>query len=546
MERLEELPTALLVLDNCEHLVGIAAPVRRLLEQVPGLSLLATSRQVLAVTGERRIEVPPLPAEAARAWFLFQAQAARTDIPLVEPSQVAVDKIVTQLDGVPLALELAAAWSSALTLPEIAEQLAHSQDLLVRRDGAGDPRHTALKDTISASFASLPTELRTFWLSLSVFRGGWQRKAAETICGPATQGVVGALAALRDRSLVTASENVDGLRWNLLAPLREFAETSLTPPDAQILRERHSNYYLIFADHAADVIHHQDVAKAFALLEREEANTIAALLYGLSAEPVFVLRSLGLLRRLTWHWWVRGRSHNHLLVLPPIQDLQARTAEFEGDGLGIVLRTLAEVAASPHDAEPLYRQALAVHEQTANLRLRAEVSENLAHLLISQGRFAEALELATTLIGKYEVIREKQEVSYWLANKARWHQQNGEHKQALALYQRAYALNQELGLVGWSSKLTIDMAPFLIEVGQAAEAEKRLHSAVAWFKEAGETWNHAEALATLGEVLRYRSQFVEARAILEESLRLWIALRSPTRIEAIRAKIRELESMSTL
>jgi len=543
VERLNAFPTALLLFDNAEHLPGVAHPLRALLERVPGLSLLATSRQTLGILGERRIELGPLPSTAARDWFAHQAQAARTDFRLTEQSRAAVDEIVERLDGLPLALELAAAWSSALTPKQIAAQLARSQDLLVRRDGAGDPRHTALKDTIAASFASLPEDLRPFWLSLSVFRGGWLHEAAEALCPQAAVGTIPALAALRDRSLVTATETPDGLRWNLLAPLREFAEAALTPEERQQLQERHGDYFLNFAAHAAYTVHYQDTAHAFALLEREEANITAAILFGLCATPEFVIRTINLCRGLSWHWWVRGRNHLAPQVLSLFQDLAQRVDAFTGDDKGLVLRSLAEGATSRGElstAEGYYQEALTVHRATGNLRYRAECTENLGNLLARQGRYQEAIPLAQSLRVDYEALDEQQEVAYWLSHEAAWQEQQGNAAETAALLKRAYALNQALGKVGWAAKTATSLGKYLCHEGDSAQAEAILQAAVAEFDRTAETWNHADALDKLGEVLFLREKNTEAKQVLQQALSLWEQLRLPEKSDATQTRLNAL------
>lgn len=543
VERLSAFSTVLLVVDNTEHLPGIAHLLRALLERVPGLSLLATSRQTLGISGERRIELGPLPRTAARDWFAYQAQAARIDFQLTDQSTVAVDEIVERLDGVPLALELAAAWSSALTPQEIAQHLAHSQDLLVRRDSAGDPRHTTLKDTIAASFATLPEDLRPFWLSLSVFRGGWLREAAEAICPSVALGTIAALAALRDRSLVTATETAEGLRWNLLAPLREFAEATLTPDERHWLQVRHCDHFLHFAAHAAYTVHYQDTASAFALLEREEANSTAAILFGLRATPDLVIRTINLCRGLSWHWWVRGRNHLAPQILPLFRDLGQRLDEFTGDDKGLVLRSLAESATRRGElalAEGYYQEALAVHRATGNLRYRAECTENLGNLLARQGRYPEAVLLAQHLRADYEAQEEWQEVAYWLSHEAAWEEQQGNTEAATALLKQAYALNLKIGKLSWAAKIAISLGKYLCAEGDPAQAEAILRDAVAEFERTDETWNHADSLDKLGDVLVFREKRTEAKPIFEKALSLWEQLRLPEKSATTRTRLNAL------
>ena len=376
---------------------GAAPIVRSLLERVGGLSILVTSRQTLGLRGEARVEIPALAEDDAVKWFLHQAQAARADFALTPENEESVRAVCRRLDGLPLALELAAAWTPALTPGEIVLRLERPMELLVRPGGPGsDPRHAALAETIAASFRLLPEGVADLWLALSVFRDGWWRDAAEAVTGRAD--AAGALALLRERSLVSAAETSEGMRWSLLAPLREFAADALPPGAEADLRRRHADHYLRWAHQVASELYHVDAARSFALLEGDEANIQAALREALAGEGERLGFALTVFRGLGWHWWVRGKTHLGAALTPALDALESRLQgeELSGNLRASVLRAAAATAWRRGDlplAEARYREARALHDLEGDPHGATAAGERLADLWTESGRHAEAVAL---------------------------------------------------------------------------------------------------------------------------------------------------------
>lgn len=207
-----------------------------LLSRVPRLTILATSRQRLFVAGERELAVPPLPVPPEDAGavspevlmrvpsvqlFADRAQAARPDFQITARGAEAVAALCRRLEGIPLALELAASWAQALTP---AQMLARTQQgpggQAARRTKGVADRHRTLWATIAWGYDLLPPELRRFWARLSVFRRGWTAEAAGGVCREPS--ALFGLTQLRARSLVLAEEAGDGMRWRMLEALRDF------------------------------------------------------------------------------------------------------------------------------------------------------------------------------------------------------------------------------------------------------------------------------------------------------------------------------------
>lgn len=520
--RLAELPTVLLALDNLEHLGEASGPATQaLLERLPGLSVLATSRQPLGARGELRMELGPLDEASARAWFVHQARAARAEFEVTDANESGVLAICRRLDGLPLALELAAAWCGTLSPGQIAARLERPLELLVRPGGPGpEPRHAALAETISASFRLLPPDVAAFWLDLSVFRGGWWLDAAEAVTGRSDAAQT--LAILRERSLVRAEERREGMRYSLLAPLREFAETALDPEAEAALRRRHAAHFLAWSHRVASVDFPADPARGFALLEGEEPNTLAALLVGLGSSGDELSDAMRVFRGLAWHWWVRGKSHLFDAVVPAIEALEARLDEFSGSLRGAVLWLVADRQIDRGEgraAEARLREARALLREGGDPA--TGVTELLATLLGRLGRFDEAIELLEAERAAAERVGAREAVASWLGRLVAACRDAGRWEEHFAYGQRCRDLYVAQGMSGWAGKIDIELAIPLCDRGEPQLAESRLRDAIALYARAGESWNQADAEKTLGLVLRRQNQDAEAREALERAAALW-------------------------
>lgn len=279
----------LLVLDNCEHLATACADLAQiLLGACPGLRILATSREALGLTGETVWLVPslslpaltlhvtqdtkhlsdpePLAGFEAVRLFVERATAASRGFVLTGQNAEVVARICRQLDGIPLAIELAAAWVKVLSVDEIAARLLAGPRFLMTGGRAVVPRHRTMTAAIDASYRLLTEPERRLFTQLSVFAGGWTLAAAEAVTAAeavdqdtrpaAIRGVepdstLGLLARLVDKSLVVVEQGTNGdVRYRLLEPLRQFARERIEASGTAVVRDRHASYFLDLAEGA--------------------------------------------------------------------------------------------------------------------------------------------------------------------------------------------------------------------------------------------------------------------------------------------------------
>jgi predicted ATPase len=270
----------LLILDNAEHLVDrVAEIVLRLLQAVPGLRLLVTSRQRLEVPGEVILPLLPLQSLSERetssspavALFLDRARNARPDFVLSDRNRRHILEICQLLQGMPLALELAAARVVAQSPEQIADTLKASLIELGSRQRGLSPRHRTIRASISGSFEMLSPEARSFVAKLSAFRGGWTAAAAREVTGNAETEAL--LEDLTARSIVYAREDPAGsMRYAFLDSIRQFAQQQLGDEEAGNLADLHAEYFLALAARVSE-----DDEASLRPLDREQDNLLAAL-----------------------------------------------------------------------------------------------------------------------------------------------------------------------------------------------------------------------------------------------------------------------------
>lgn len=315
---------ALVVLDNCEHLLAACAElVDALLRGCPSLTILATSRAPLGGSGEFTWRVPSmsLPTEApcepirslrpsdAVALFIDRAAQVHPNFAITAANAPAVAQICHDLDGIPLAIELAAARVRMLTPEQIALALSDRFHLLTGGARTAIPRHRTLEASIDWSYELLGDCERTLLRRLSVFAGGWTLQAAEQLCrgeGIDRYGVLDLLTDLVDKSLVTTDEQGAEVRYGLLETVRQYTKARLVDAgEVDVLRERHRAYYLALAEAAEpQVLGAGRDSPVLHILATELPNLRAALEWAAVTDPNAALR---LVHALTLFWLFTGR-----------------------------------------------------------------------------------------------------------------------------------------------------------------------------------------------------------------------------------------------
>ncbi|MES2464069.1 MAG: tetratricopeptide repeat protein [Armatimonadota bacterium] len=489
----------LLVLDNLEHVLPGAAPlVRELLDGVPSLTVLATSRQRIGIEGEQEILVASLPLpdltaspeevlqSASVQLFVDRARLARPDFVLTEANAAAIARVCARLDGIPLAIELCAAWASMLTPAQMLEKLDRRFDLLVSRRTDITPRHRTLRAALEYSYLQLPTELQRLFARLSVFRGGWSLEAAVAVAGeseyPDLLTMLAEVTELRERSLIVAEELSLGdsgpeMRYRILETLREFASEQLTYADRNARRRAHAEYFLRLAKQGDTPV---------SRLDHEQENLRSVLAWSLESQEIEIGLALGgALRR---YWSVRGRlaegyewlrrlfdaaAGSEILVPPAVCAQAWNTLGYLAWGQGnyatayeahqqalVVFREIADqegVEESLYylgitryrqdiypDAQAFFDESLRIARSRNDTGGIARVLLNLGNIAYEEGRFDEADTFFLQSLDLEQSLGNRNRVANGLNNLGLTAMARKEYPKAQDLFERALAISREL------------------------------------------------------------------------------------------------------
>jgi predicted ATPase/DNA-binding CsgD family transcriptional regulator len=531
----------LLVLDNCEHLVSACAQVAdTLLRGCPRLTILATSRESLNIAGEKVWPVPPLSipgstemrhvhrlleCEAIRL-FVERAQSGVPSFTLTDANAAAVAEICARLDGLPLAIELAAARVRLLGANQIAGRLEDRFRLLTSGTRSTLPRHQTIRTLVDWSYELLPEPERQVFTRLAVFAGDWNLAAVEAVCGgdaiePST--VLDLLGRLVDKSLVVAQlPNTGGeVRYRLLETLREYGLERLRADDnIAATKRRHALYFLGLAERAEARYEAGDEAGALSTLEPEHDNVRAALRHFLaSGEAELAARLAGAVGKF---WFFRGHLNEGRATL--------REVLAQAEQIGLPSRPSAGYAKALHAAALMDQgqgdYASGDKHLTTALAMWRQLDEPLeaAYELFVLGRsqlwrgnraaarplFLESLELAGQA-GNAAVVGRNQ---LWLAEAAF---DDGDHDAARAWAEQALASADAVG-----SRLNASMGLRLLgdveaRQGHLDRARALFEAGLVHAREIGR-WFAAWPASHLADVLVEQHDLAGARALLRETL----------------------------
>jgi predicted ATPase/DNA-binding NarL/FixJ family response regulator len=398
----------LVVLDNCEHLTGACAVVvTKLLAAAPGLRVLATSRHALDVEGEQVLGVPPLatPVDGAPSWepshyesvdlFVERARAMDPAFDVTEENRAAVVELCRRLDGLPLALELAAVWVRALTPAEILDRLDDRFELLTSGRRGGAPRHQALDAAIDWSFELCSPGEQLLWARLSVFSGGFDLDGAETVGagdGIDREDVLELLGGLVGKSIVVRQHDVENeASWySMLETIRQYGARRLSAGEPDAVRRRHRDHYRRLAEGFDAEFFGPRQAGWYLRLRREHGNIRAAIEFCLG-QPGEAGDALGIAAPL-WPWWHAGHIREGLQYLTRALELAAAPSRSRGYGL-LAASNLAIRLSEFDRALALLAESGGLADRFGDELLSARVKQCHGHALLHSGRSEEAVPL---------------------------------------------------------------------------------------------------------------------------------------------------------
>ena len=505
---------ALLILDNCEHLLAACAELAEaLVAACPALAVLATSREPLGLAGETVFPVPPMAAPpgdadagALRAYdatrlFLARAERAVPGLAVAPSDAGVVARICRRLDGLPLAIELAASRLKVLSVVEIDERLADRFRLLRRAKGGEAPeRQRTLRAAIDWSYELLAEPERRLLRRLSVFAGGFGLDAVEAVCagdGLVEEEILDLVAGLVDKSLVVRGEHAGRARHRLLDSIHDFAaERCGDREDLDRLRSGHFDHFLAMAARADEELRGSGQAEWLARMDADEDNFRAAIRWGLSAgDPE---RTLELVWLLHQYWGWRG---NFSETERWLDEAMAKAA----DGPPSVNRAraftrwseVAEYAGNYTAARSRIEQALEIARAIRDPVRVGSALLGLGVISLEQGDLAQARQLLEDSLVEYRKADDRERARWSLEALALVALSDGDLEQAAKLAEQskweARDLGNELG-VGESSLILARVASAR---GDLAAARSLCEEGLGLARRLGERTDEADALVIL-------------------------------------------------
>jgi predicted ATPase/DNA-binding SARP family transcriptional activator len=526
--------SVMLVMDNCEHLLAASAQlVEILLRACPNLRILATSREALGIAGETTCRVPSLslpdlkrlpPAEEltryeAACLFTDRATAALPAFKLTDQNAVAVAQVCSRLDGIPLAIELAAARVKVLPVEQIAARLDDRFRLLTSGSRTALPRHQTLRALIDWSYDLLTEPERMLLRRLAVFAGGWTLEAAETVCagdGLEAQKVLGLHMPLVEKSLVIYEADQGEARYRLLETVRQYGWDRLAAAgETGAVRGRHRDWFLAFAERVDPELQRPDQAVWFARLEAEHDNIRAALAW-CQEEVGGVDVGLRLASRCMHFWTVHGHLQEGSEWLTSLLAQRAEPTVHRSSALSTA-GYLAYRQGQCERAAALLEESLALARALGDRRCLGTALSLLGLVTSAQGNSRQAAGMFRESLVHFRELDDKWNITLSVSCLAKLMEQQGEDEQAIALYEEELALARELNYprhIAWSN---LQLGGVLWRQGQYERAARLGEESLARFQELGQRGT-ANSLLLLGLVAQGQGDPRRAATLLEESL----------------------------
>src|SRR6266705_636326 len=525
----------LLLLDNFEQIIAAAPALADLLEACPQLKLLVTSREVLRVRGEHEFVVQPLPVPdlkqsagrealshyASVALFTQQAQAVNPDFQVTDTNAHTIAAICTRLDGLPLALELAAARLKHLSPQALLARLEHRLQVLTRGPRDVFERQQTLRNTIQWSYDLLTTEEQRLFRCLSVFVGGCTFEAVEAVCklrGDVTADVLNGMASLIDKNLVQRRDQISGeSRLLMLETIREYGLEALEESREMVATQQaHLQYYLQLAEEIAPKLFGAEQQRWSASLEQEHANLRTALQYSLERKEAEL--TLRLSDALWWFWLDQSHLSEGRHWLEQALSTREGGVTFTRanvlNGLGLLLLNLGDYEQTAKRCE----ESVALYRELGDTVGMAWPLHHLAIVKFDQGECMSARALLEECLAHFSEGGVKLGRAYALLHLVLIDIEQGEYDEARSRVEESLTLNREVNLIFGDTQALL--AQVALSQGDIATARSCIEEGLAFSRAHGARGDITESLVVFGQVTAAQGDDAAARALYKESLAL--------------------------
>ena len=531
----------LLVLDNCEHLVQSCAELLdALLRDCTELKVLATSREPLRVRWEQLYPVPPLaladstqPSTAdvlrnvpAVALFTQRARAVQPTFDLSADNAPAVAELCARLDGLPLAIELAAARINILTPEQIAARLDDRFRLLTRGDRTAPLRQQTLSGAVEWSYNLLPDGERQVFRCLSAFAGGSSLELAEMVCagdGVDQRDVFDLIGQLVSKSLVLSGTRNGHARYAMLETLREYGHGQLIAQgELQLMRDRHADALLALAERAESCLRGPENEMWLGRLEMEHDNLRSALEWLLQCRDLHRSQRLG--GALVEFWHARGHFVEARNLLERIIDLGGEDQTIPRAkvlaGAGLMADYLGDLAA----ARPRYMDALTIGRANGDTEVVADCLRRLSDIAELTGQLEDAAVLLDEMLKLSRDCNNRWQEAASLQGLGRVAFAQGDCARAREFLRAGLTIFSALGDERASAGARLTLAHIAMTQNEDTQAEATCRSSLETFRSFGDRLREASCLSALGCLARRRRDFAASRALQVEALQIRLTI----------------------
>jgi len=535
----------LLVLDNCEHLIEACAQLtENLLKHCSHLRILTTSREPLGVAGETVFKVPPLSfpdleklpvanedlistlkqSEAIQL-FIERAASASPGFTLTPENAVVVTKVCRQLDGIPLAIELAAARLKTLTVEQIYSRLDDRFSLLTTGSRTALPHRQTLKAAIDWSFDLLSEKEQILFRRLTVFAGGWTLEEAESVCTGAdldAHEILNLLAYLVDKSMVVQAEWKEERWFHFLETIRQYGwERLQASGETNELRRRHRDCFLVLAERAEPELSGEKQTSWLQRLEAEHDNLRAALSW-CQVEKEGLELGLRLGGALSRFWEMHGHfAEGRRWLENMLQGAGGALETFRAKanlGAGMMAWNQADY----DQASFFFNTALVLYRKLGDKEGVAISLNNLGKVAWVQGNYKFGTELFEECLSIWQELKDDKRIAATLTNLGVIVQEQQEYDKARQLYERSLAISRKLKDQQRIANALNNLGNLVNERGDCRSAHFFHDEALAIRRELGDKDGVALSLNNLGDVAFAQGDFSLAQSFAQESLtKLW-------------------------
>lgn len=523
----------LLILDNCEHLINECAELaERLLISCPGLKIIATSREALNCRGEQIYRIPPLKNpdlshkitpenllqyDSVRL-FIERALLVNPDFKVTEGNSRALAEICSQLDGIPLAIELAAARTKILTPEKINERLVDRFSLLAGGKSTTLPRQQTLRALIDWSYDLLNEKEKLLWSRLSVFSDGCSLEAAEDVCSDETLNsdeILDLLFRLSEKSIINYDENKN--RYRMLESLKQYGAEKLKASDSEnIFRYNHLKYFAGLSGIARSELNSGEMQDLPEILETEHTNMQSAIAWAASTDNKE--QGAVLAGNLGGFWEIRGYNSIGIRLLETFINDAAKISKSASAkillSIGILARNLGEF----EKAFASLTGSLEIYKDTGDKNGILSCLNNLGITASDQGNYVQALKYFDESIFIGRETGNKNEIAITLLNLGTVSYHQGNYEQAEKFFEESLMINRETDNKQGIAMCLNNLGSLTSRKENFEKAKKLYYESLILGREFGDKTGIAMCLSNLGNIESHQGNYEQAMKLYQESL----------------------------